>query len=139
MSSFLDSLDSFLNLIPDHRPKGLAEVIRPKCFVLYFPILLAPLESTEKYQALTSESEGYDTDAETDSCISILMKTQEEKQAMVEPQLPISIDGCVSSASGGSQCDSTPLNVTCHTTSDCLVSKEGIRISPLHILWPHRW
>ncbi len=44
MSSFLSSIDSHLRLLPDHRPRGLADTIRPKCSVLYYPLRL-PLSS----------------------------------------------------------------------------------------------
>ena len=38
MDSFLSGIDSYLRLMPDFRPQGLADVIRPKCQVLYFPL-----------------------------------------------------------------------------------------------------
>ena len=48
MKSFLDSVDSFLNFIPDHKPQGIAGKIRPKCGVLYFPLEFPSVHLGEK-------------------------------------------------------------------------------------------
>ena len=40
MNSFLNTIHSFMSIVPDYRPKQLSKKIAPKCSVLYFPVNL---------------------------------------------------------------------------------------------------
>ena len=50
MDSFLDGIDSHLRLMPDSRPRGLTDLIRHKCSVLYFPLELPHLQTNLQAQ-----------------------------------------------------------------------------------------
>ena len=154
MASFLESIDSFFKLIPDHKPQGITEQIRPKCSVLYFPLQFPfPLQSGEETASdstVTPTSEntvGYTSEADyEDSTIQSI------------PGVPCENDHrstCTTTSAAndnsGMCCrserphKSDPLNNMelelnwgsfNNNTDACSAEQKS---TPLHILWPHRW
>ena len=57
--SFLESIDSYMKVMPDYRPKDLAELIRPKCHVLYFPMVYPPLMHSTGLSNLSLADDNY--------------------------------------------------------------------------------
>ena len=73
MDAFLNSIQSFLSVIPDYRPKELSERIAPKCTVLYFPVeehrVMGTQPGTNKEGEELGESKFVDSVDETVSCV----------------------------------------------------------------------
>ncbi|XP_061580068.1 glycosyltransferase-like domain-containing protein 1 isoform X1 [Cololabis saira] len=112
MDSFLSSISSFMKKIPDHRPRDLEQLIRPKCVVLNYPVQfpdVSRLLPEHKLARRLAEASHPDGDA---------IKPQDERSEE-EPgesrHQPGTVEGPV------------------HEED----SAEPVK--PLHLVWPHRW
>uniref|UniRef100_A0A8C8DDF4 tRNA-queuosine alpha-mannosyltransferase n=2 Tax=Oncorhynchus TaxID=8016 RepID=A0A8C8DDF4_ONCTS len=132
MESFLSSISSFMKMIPDHRPKDLDKLIRPKCRVLHFPIqfphvtsrpevLLSPVE--EEKEGLLSLSSPPAPKAlclspEPEAAILDQREGTGQAEAPSHPREERGPGGGKEEGDGGG---------------------EESHVRPLHIVWPHRW
>lgn len=113
MDSFLSSISSFMKKIPDHRPRDLDLLIRPKCVVLHYPIQFPDVTRLlPKHKLLRRPAE-----------IDVIITPQDE-QLMPRPE-----------QEDPHQSTSEP------RTDQGPVSEEDTedQMKPLHIVWPHRW
>ncbi|XP_056351888.1 glycosyltransferase-like domain-containing protein 1 isoform X3 [Oenanthe melanoleuca] len=162
MESFLKSIGKFMKLIPDHRPKDLEKIIRPKCQVLYFPVRfpdvsrfmpehkLAHLEKVigVKRNGDAYQSEGLPGQQESRA----VMKTSDAhpESGLCEPQPGL----CTTQHEGLASPPAAPAQAEApESTNPCQgEDKQGLTFNlsnilsgldyqqrPLHIAWPHRW
>ncbi|XP_056390991.1 glycosyltransferase-like domain-containing protein 1 isoform X2 [Hyla sarda] len=139
MESFLTSISKFLKLIPDHRPKNLEEIIRPKCRVIHFPIRFPDVsrflpEHKKAQQKISMESLGHHTkindQSQSENVAPALSGQVEEPMTQL---LPESIDIINSTRESSSEDDGQVISEP--SSSNFITDSQR----PLHIVWPHRW
>ncbi|XP_077303873.1 tRNA-queuosine alpha-mannosyltransferase isoform X3 [Lithobates pipiens] len=143
MESFLTSIGTFLKMIPDHRPRDLDQIIRPKCCVIHFPIRFPDVSRfLPDHKRLLQQS----------SCQSlksseVSLKSSDDLQEFItEPsplpklrqsgqdQIPQSTEYIFTSLR-----EDTSENVNLVMSEPSFSSLHANSQRPLHIVWPHRW
>ncbi|XP_065527344.1 tRNA-queuosine alpha-mannosyltransferase isoform X8 [Lathamus discolor] len=165
MESFLTSIGKFMKLIPDHRPKDLEEIIRPKCQVLYFPVRFPDvsrfmpehkLAHFEKVTGIKRNGDAYQTvGLPGQQKCRALMKTSDaaSKSGLCEAQPRLHTtqhEGLPSSLIAVARLNESEAS---ESTNPCqeedkqhltfnlsnILSEQDYQQRPLHIVWPHRW
>ncbi|XP_029790494.1 glycosyltransferase-like domain-containing protein 1 isoform X1 [Suricata suricatta] len=159
MESFLTSIGKFMKLIPDHRPKDLESIIRPKSQVIYFPIRFPDVNrfmpqhktthlqkilglkgnggaASSKTLAFQQEQKGSENLLKNLNSESGPCNAAQENLGTPSTQEP-DLRTCRSSDNSSSHPEEEKQNMTFHP---CDI-RDGIDDPqrPLHIVWPHRW
>ncbi|XP_051479304.1 glycosyltransferase-like domain-containing protein 1 isoform X6 [Apus apus] len=168
MESFLTSIGKFMKLIPDHRPKDLEKIIRPKCQVLYFPVRFPDVSRFMPAHKLTHlqkvigvkrngdayQSEGLPGQQKT-RALGVLMKNGnvQSESGLCEAQPGL----CTTQHEGLPSPGTAPARLNeaeaSESTTSCqeedkqqltfnlcnVLSGQDYQQRPLHIAWPHRW
>ncbi|XP_049629526.1 glycosyltransferase-like domain-containing protein 1 [Suncus etruscus] len=160
MESFLTSIGKFMKLIPDHRPKNLESIIRPKCQVIYYPIKFPdvsrfmPKHKAAHLQKMLSLNRNVNV---TPSTALPLQQEQRSSENVLKNFISESgsrdiaqqedLSSSVMQESNLKTCDSA-----CDANSHLGEDKQNLTLNPydllagvddqqrpLHIVWPHRW
>ncbi|KAJ8351581.1 hypothetical protein SKAU_G00230570 [Synaphobranchus kaupii] len=154
MESFLTSISAFMKLIPDHRPRDLEALIRPKCQVLYFPIKFphvkrfSPPHEQEACAGESGDSQALRNQAGPQSCAVVKRpppKHLSEPAAgpRAETRDP-NLQGASEKYGDGGE------GIPCQQDDEELAELNPREVEkdcdggpdqqrPLHIVWPHRW
>ncbi|XP_056144992.1 glycosyltransferase-like domain-containing protein 1 [Lampris incognitus] len=165
MESFLSSISSFMKRMPDHRPKDLDGLIRPKCVVLHFPLQFPdvtrllpehklfhqpiPVSQIDIVSAPQGQERLY-LDCPKATCPGE-PKSQNEDERDVNSSRAASLlclypepgDGTLDHKEGPRQSPASPKEAQyTQREKDAVVEQTERRqgqMKPLHIVWPHRW
>ncbi|XP_059872839.1 tRNA-queuosine alpha-mannosyltransferase isoform X2 [Delphinus delphis] len=156
MESFLTSIGKFMKLIPDHRPKDLESVIRPKCQVIYFPIRFPdvsrfmPRHKAAHLQKIPSlkgnggvaPSMALPFQQEQRGSENLLKNVDSESGSCDAAQQE-NLGGSVRQESylkTFSSSDNSSTHHGEHKQNPCNIwAGADDQQRPLHIVWPHRW
>ncbi|XP_054827553.1 glycosyltransferase-like domain-containing protein 1 isoform X2 [Eublepharis macularius] len=167
MESFLTSIGKFMKLMPDHRPKCLEKLIRPKCQVLYFPVKFPDVTrfipghtlalnenppgsegngNTHLYMSLpfqeNNSTEGLIKNSNSDVG-PVDCKTQTECCIPFQERLhnPLTAVKELNEPTSSKSSTHGQGEDKPHAASSLCRSPEGLdcQQKPLHIVWPHRW
>lgn len=159
MESFLTSIGKFMKLIPDHRPKDLESIIRPKCQVIYFPIKFPDVSRFMPKHKTTHLQKILSLKGNGGASPSMALPFQQEeresenlsKNFHSEPgpcdAVQENLGSSLTQESDLSTCSSSDNSSSLHEENKQNTPFKHCDISggiddqqrPLHIVWPHRW
>nr|XP_051704691.1 glycosyltransferase-like domain-containing protein 1 isoform X5 [Oryctolagus cuniculus] len=160
MESFLNSIGKFMKLIPDHRPKDLESIIRPKCQVIYFPIRFPDVSRFMSKHKAAHLQKMLSLSGNSDAPPSMALPEQRESENVLKnsnsvydghPGLDIAQEGNMGN-SLWKESDLDKSNSSNNSSSHHGEKKQNLTLNPcdilgeaddqqrpLHIVWPHRW
>ncbi|XP_023073254.1 glycosyltransferase-like domain-containing protein 1 isoform X6 [Piliocolobus tephrosceles] len=163
MESFLTSIGKFMKLIPDHRPKDLESIIRPKCQVIYFPIRFPDVSRFMPKHKTTHLKKMLSLKGNGGTVLSMALPFQPEqrdsegllKNSNSECDAHCGLDTARREYLGNSLRQESDLKKSTspeNSSSHFGENKQNLTVNPcatlggvanqqrlLHIVWPHRW